>query len=145
MKEHLQMKTLAWVKTHLNELDNTFFDSRFTSRFMDFLPAKDWPKYGFKPMEGEPAPKRKAWTEKNVLAQLKEDVAFGIEKATDHRGISAGLMFEVVRAWCIVLENGLENTPYGYYGDKFFKAVDKKYKFGLVGKDTFNEQFYKEW
>ena len=135
------MKTLAWVKTHLDELDNQLFDLRFTKRFLDFLPAKDWPKYGFELKEGETVPEVKKWTKENILAQLKKDVAFGIEKATDHRGISAGLMFGVVRSWCIVLENGLEKTPYGWYGDKLFKAVDEKYKFGLVDKDTFNARF----
>jgi len=139
------MKTLDWVKDHLDELDNTLFDCRFTKRFLDFLPVKDWPKFGFELKEGETAPEVKAWTEENILAQLRDDVAFGIEKATDHRGISAGLMFNVVRSWCIILENGLENTPYGYYGDKLFRAVDKMYKFGLVDENTFDENFYKEW
>lgn len=139
------MKTLAWVKTHIDELDNPLFDRRFTKRFLDFLPAKDWPMFGFELKEGETTPEVKKWTKENVLAQLRNDVAFGIKKATDHRGISAALMFAVVRAWCIVLENDLENTPYGYYGDNLFKAVDKKYKFGLVDEDTFDEQFYKNW
>lgn len=140
------MKTLDWVKTHLNELEKgALFDSRFTKRFLDFLPVKEWPKYGFELKEGETVPEVKKWTKENILAQLKKDVAFGIEKATDHRGISAGLMFNVVRAWCIVLENGLEKTSYGYYGDKLFKAVDEKYKFGLVDESTFDESFYKDW
>lgn len=138
------MKTLDWVKDHLDELD-TFIDSRFTKRFIDFLPAEEWPKYGFELKDEKSVPEVKVWTEENILAQLRDDVAFGIEKATDHRGISAGLMFNVVRSWCIILENGLENTPYGYYGDKLFRAVDKMYKFGLVDENTFDENFYKEW
>ena len=136
------MKTLDWVIGHLDELDSCI-DSRFTKRFLDFLPVEDWPKHGFELAKGEHAPERKEWTEENILAQLRDDVAFGIEKATDHRGISASLMFNVVRAWCIILENGLENTPYGYYGDKLFRAVDEMYKFGLVDENTFDENFYK--
>lgn len=67
------------------------------------------------------------------------------KKALDHRGISASLMFDVCRAWCIVLENGLENTEYGWYGDKLFKALDQKYKFGLINEETFSKTFYEEW
>ena len=54
-------------------------------------------------------------------------------------------MFDVVKAWCIVLENGLENTDYGWYGHKMFKAVDEYYHFGSVNEDTFDEEFFQEW
>ena len=140
------MKTLEYVKEHIDEIEQDgFFDRRWTKRFLDFLPVEEWEEYGFKYTgEDKGVSKPKEWTEENVLAQLKEDVEFGVEKAENHRGISASLMYAVVQAWCIILENGLKDTDYGYYGDKLFKAVDKLYNFGLTD-GHFEEDFYKEW
>lgn len=111
---------------------------------MDFLPTSEWKKFGYM-YTGKTEFIPKEWNEENILAQLKEDVEFGIEKATNHRGISANLMFNVVKAWCKILENGLDTTDYGWYGDKLFKAVDEYYKFGFVNEDTFNSSFYDRW
>ena len=139
------MKTLKYVKEHIDEIEqDNILDRRFTKRFIDFLPVEEWKKYGFKYTGEEEPPKPKEWTEENILAQLKEDVEFGIEKAENHRGISASLMYAVCQAWCIVLENGLENTYYGWYGDKLFKAIDKKYKWNLTD-GHFEDDFYSEW
>lgn len=139
------MLSLEYVKEHIGEFEeNSFIDTRFTKRLMDFLPTSEWKKFGYM-YTGETEFIPKEWNEENILAQLKEDVEFGIEKATNHRGISANLMFNVVKAWCKILENGLDTTDYGWYGDKLFKAVDEYYKFGFVDKDTFNSRFYEEW
>ena len=140
------MKTLKYVKKHIKEIEqDDFFDQRFTKRFVSiFLPIEEWESYGYE-YSGNGDHVVKEWNEDNVLEQLKEDVSFGISKAQNHRGISASLMHGVVKAWCIVLENGLEDTDYGWYGDKMFKAVDEYYNFGLVDDDTFDEEFYKEW
>ena len=136
------MKTLEYVKEHIDEIEqDKFIDRRFTKRFLDFLSVEEWEKYGFKYTSDEEPPKPKEWTEENILAQLKEDVEFGIEKAENHRGISAGLMYAVCQAWCIVLENGLENTDYGWYGDKMFIAIDKLYGFGLTD-GHFGDEFH---
>ena len=139
------MKTLQWVKEHIDEVEqDDFMDHRFTKRFLDFLPVAEWEHFGFC-FTGKVEPEVKEWTEENVLAQLKSDVEFAIEKSTNHRGISASLMYAVLKAWCIVLENGLEDTPYGYYGDELIKEVDKYYNFGLVTEETFNKDFYGDW
>lgn len=141
------MKTLEYVKEHIKEIEHdNFLDRRFTKRLLDFLPAEEWKEYGFTPSENFKADeyKPKDWTEENVLEQLKEDLAFGIEKAVNHRGISASLIYEVVRSWCYILENGLENTSYGWYGCNLFEAVDDYYKWNLVG-DQFDDEFYEEW
>ena len=138
------MLSLDYVKEHIKEFDDSLIDTRFTKRFIDFLPTNEWEKFGYK-YTGIKEYTPKEWTEENVIAQLKEDVEFGIEKATNHRGISASLMFDVVKAWCKILENGLDTSDYGWYGDTLFKAVDDYYKFGLVNEDTFNDEFYKEW
>lgn len=101
------MKTLEYVKEHIDEFEeDDFLDRRFTKRFTDFLPEEECEKYGFIYTGDEPYV-MKEWTEENILAQLKKDVEFGYMKAIDERGISAELMAMVVRAWCNVLENGL--------------------------------------
>lgn len=144
------MKSLEYVKEHIHQVQQEpVIDApRFVKRFLDFLPCEEWDKYGFSPTENfdKDSYKPKEWTEENVINQLKEDVRFGIEKALNHRGISASLMFGVVQSWCIVLENGLENTDYGWYGDKLFKAVGEYYNWDWV-KEDFEEDsdFYKEW
>ena len=126
------MLSLEYVKEHISEieLDNLLHQCRFTKRFVDFLPASEWKKFGFE-YQGEEEYIPKEWTEENVLAQLKYDLDFAIEKALCQRGISASLMNDVLRSWCIVLENGLENIDYGWYGDNLIKAIDEYYDFGL--------------
>lgn len=138
------MKSLEYVKKNINTIDGDILDHRFTRRFIDFLPTDEWEQCGYK-YTGTETLTPKEWTEENILAQLKEDIEFGIEKATNHRGISSSLMYEVCKSWCIVLENGLENTEYGWYGDNMFKTLDKYYNFGLVKENTFDDDFYKSW
>lgn len=138
------MKTLEYVKEHIDEIEkDKFIDGRFTKRLMDFIPVSEWEKYGFK-FTGKKPPTVKKWTEENILSQLKKDVEFGIEKAEDHRGISSSLMYEVCQSWCIILENGLEDIDYGWYGDKLFKEIDKKYNWGLTD-GHFDNNFYEDW
>lgn len=132
------MLSLEYVKEHISEIefDNYIGERRFTKRFVDFLPTSEWGKfgYGYK-WEKEYNPKE--WTEENIINQLKEDLEFAIEKATNQRGISASLMYDVLRSWCKVLENDLEDTEYGWYGDKLIKAVDEYYGFGLYKANDF--------
>ena len=141
------MKTLDYVKNNINEFErDNLFDRRFTARLLSFIDESEWKKFGFQLKEGAKAKKPKDWTEENVLSQLKTDVAFGIEKAEGHRGISSGLMANVCLSWLDVLEDkDIDRNTYGYYGSELFKAIDKKYGFGLVGEDTFSGDFYEEW
>lgn len=139
------MKSVKWVLDNYKDLQ-TFLDDRFGRRFAEFLSVEQMKQIDIELKDEYKATHiPKVWNEENVLAQLKEDVEFGIEKATNHRGISASLMFDVCKSWCVILENGLEKTEYGWYGDELFKAIDEKYGFGLVQEDTFDEVFYEEW
>lgn len=85
-------------------------------------------------------------TREAVMEDLKGDLAFAFEKALNHRGISAGLMFEVVRMWNWILEEGLENfneDDYAMYGLPLFKATAVKYGFdNPIGDDLGNEEKY---
>ena len=127
------MKTLEYVKTHINEFEEDhLIDSRFTKRFVDFIPTKEWEQFGYK-YTGDTPYTPKEWTEENVLAQLKSDVEFGYEKAVGERGISSSLMASVVRGWCKVLENGccLPAGNDGWYHIDQFKTVAKHYGWRL--------------
>ena len=142
------MLSLEYIKEHIKDIEqDKFLDTRWTKRILDFLPYEEWEKYGFKPSENfDPSTyKPKEWTEENLMDQLKKDVDFAIDKATNHRGISASLMNDVLRSWCIVLENGLENTEYGWYGDKLIKALNEKYNLGYNMDEIFDEDFYGDW
>lgn len=126
------MYDIDYVKEHFDEFEeDTFFDRRFTKRFLDFVPTEEYEKYGFK-YTGEEELVPKEWTEENILEQLKRDVEFGYEKAVDKRGISSELMAMVVNAWCKVLQNGLNlNGNDGYYHIKQFTTVAKHYGWEL--------------
>ena len=84
-----------------------------------------------------------------MLKQLKEDVEFGFEKALNKRGISSSLMFEVVRFWNWVLEEGLEDWDednYAMYGLPLFKATAVKYGWdNPIGDDNGDENKYSEY
>lgn len=109
------------------------FEDRFGERFCRFLTPEQMEKIGFS-LNDEYKEKHvsKEWTEENVVNQLKKDVLFGWEKACDGRGISANLMYEVVKSWCKVLENDLQYfSDYAPYGKPLFKAVAQKYNIEL--------------
>ena len=86
------------------------------------------------------------FTRENVLKELERDVAFGFEKALNQRGISAGLMFEVVKMWCWVLDDNEELynwNNYAYYGLPLFKVVAVYYGFpNEIGDDNGDEEWY---
>lgn len=118
-------------------------DERDYGRLISFLPVSDWKTLGLEPKEGiEHTPR--PWTRENILEQLAKDVEFGFEKALNRRGISASLMYEVVRMWLWVLEDDLEKFKnYEQYGLPLFKAVAVKYGFtNEIGDDVGNEHKY---
>ena len=132
------MKTIEDILNNYEEYE-TPIDYRFGKRFAEFLSADQVEKLGFQFKNEEVKKKHKPipFTEENILKQLKEDVGFGWEKACDERGISSSLMYEVVLAWCKVLENdfadwtGKSEEQYKPYGKPLFKAVAQKYGWKL--------------
>ena len=139
------MKTLAQVKALYK---SKTLDGRDLHRLMQFIPESELGDFG---MELKPeyvgTHKHIEFTRENVLAQLEKDVEFGFEKALDQRGISAGLMAEVVMMWNWILEEGLEDfDDYPMYGLPIFKATAVKYGFdNPIGEDTGNESIYGEY
>ncbi len=68
------------------------------------------------------------WTEESIKEQLKEDLDFAFDKATGQRGISSGLMAEVILMWMWILEDDLAKFEgYEPYGIPLLKRVAKKY------------------
>lgn len=131
------MKTVEEVLQNYKDYEVAIED-RFGVHLCDFLTLQQMEVLGFSynDPEKEKTHTPKAWTEENILAQLKEDVEFGWEKACDERGISSSLMYEVVKSWCKVLENEfVDFEDYGPYGKPLFKAVAKKYGWRLYGND----------
>ena len=55
----------------------------------------------------------KPYTRENILEALQSDVAFGFEKALDKRGLSSGMMFEVVKMWNWILNEDDELANWG--------------------------------
>ena len=121
------MKSIEEILNNYSEYE-TFLDDRFGRRLTDFLTDEQVEKIGFE-IKDEFKGKReiKEWTEENIISQLADDLKFGWEKCCNERGISSEFMANVVRSWCKVLENGLEDIEYGWYGDNVFKTVAEKY------------------
>lgn len=144
------MKTLEQI---IKDYKDNTLDGRQSCRFAQFLTFDKLAEFGFELKDGvteeEYNKSVKPFTRENVLAQLKEDVAFGFEKALDQRGLSSGLMFECVKFWNNVLEEGLEDWDddnYAMYGLPLFKATAVKYGWdNPIGDDNGNESKYGEY
>lgn len=134
------MKTLEEV---INNYENyaVHLDDRFGIRLCQFLTPQQALKIGFEFKEPDKV-NPKEWTKENILKQLDSDVAFGFNKALNRRGISSGLMFQVVRSWNKVLEEGLEDWSedhYAPYGLPLFNATADKY--GFPNQDHYEEEY----
>ena len=137
------MKSLEWVLANMDELETTF-DDRVGRRLIQFVSDEQLKELGYT-YTGEGERTVVEWNEENIIKQMKDDVEFGIEKATNHRGISSSLMYEVCNTWCKILENDLVDCDYGWYGHNMFQKLDEKYNFGLNAAQEFSGDFFEEW
>lgn len=121
------------------------FDGRDYGRLVQFFAAEHLETFGYKLNDGKPW-EPKPWTEEAVIAQLREDVEFGFEKALNRRGLSANCMAAVVRMWMWILEQAdILEVNYPQYGLPILKAVAVRY--GLpnpIGNDAGTEHKYSE-
>lgn len=139
------MKTLQQVKELYK---SETLDGRDLDRLVRFIPESELKDLGIELKEEYVGTHEHIeFTKENVLTQLEKDVEFGFEKALDRRGISSGLMAEVVQMWNWILEEGLEDfEEYPMYGLPIFKATAVKYGFdNPIGDDAGNERQYGEW
>lgn len=126
------MKTLNYV---LDNYKSQTIDGRDIHRLMKFIPENKLNNFKIELKdEYKGTHKHIQLTKRNILRQLKKDVAFGFEKALGQCGISSSLMFQVVKMWNWILEDGLENwsdNDYEMYGLPLFKATALKYNFNI--------------
>lgn len=143
------MKTLEQLKG----LTSRCVDGRDFYRLAKFIPYNMLNEFGIEPKEEYDNEEKwneikVEFTRENILKQLEKDVAFGFEKALDKRGISSSLMFECVRLWNYILEEGLEDwsvSNYAMYGLPLFKATAVKYGWdNPIGEDNGDESIYDE-
>jgi hypothetical protein len=144
-------KTDLVAKLKSKEITSQCLDGRDFSRLASFLTYSEAKELDWVSADAteekwnDPLPKD--WTEENIIAQLKDDIEFGFEKALDQRGLSAGMMYEVVKMWLIFLEDDLaKDADYAQYGLPLFKKVAIKYGFpNPIGADYGNEEKYESY
>lgn len=138
------MKSLEQIA---KEYKSHTLDGRDRHCLSKFIPFDMLSEFGLSPKEEFNSAEKwnesvKPFTRENILEQLKDDVAFGFEKALNKRGISASLMYDVVRMWNWVLEEGLEDFDvYAQYGLPLFKATAVKYGFDNPIGDMNGDEF----
>lgn len=141
------MKTLEQV---ISDYKSQCLDGRDFTRLAAFVPNDQLHLLGleYQGCLGMAVREVLPFTRENVLAQLKEDVAFAFEKALNRRGISSQFMFECVRMWNWVLEEGLEDWSfdnYAMYGLPLYKATALKYGFpDEIDGHEGNEDYFDE-
>lgn len=114
-------------KTH-DRQGNALLDGRDYSRLCSFFPVEQWKIFGFKLLDGKEPPEILEFTKDKVLELMTDDLDFAFSKAINHRGISSLLMFEVMKMWMWVLEDGLKDfSDYEPYGLPLYKEIAKKY------------------
>lgn len=137
------MKTLEQIK---QDYKSETLDGRDIGRLSQFLSEDDLLASFGRTLKEEYKGKHEPipFTRENVLSQLEKDVRFGFEKALNQRGISSSFMYEVVKMWNWILEEGLEDfDEYAQYGLPLFKATAIKYGFdNPIGDDNGNESKY---
>ena len=126
-------------------------DGRDINRLCQFIPFDMLNQFGLEARDvtaEEWNKNLRPFTREEILKQLESDVDFGFEKALNQRGISSSLMFEVVKMWNWILEEGLENwddNNYAMYGLPLFKATAVKYGFeNPIEDDNGDEGYYDE-
>ncbi len=124
------MKTLDFVIENYQE---QCIDGRDIARLVQFVPEERFHEMGLELKEEHKGTHQHTpFTRENILKQLEKDIAFGFEKAHNERGISSSLMFEVVKMWNWILEEGLEDFDNYYaYGIPLFNATAQKYGFPI--------------
>ena len=146
MNKEIRMKDL---ETIIKDYKSDCLDGRDISRLAMFIPEERLEEIGVELKEKYKG-KHKVipFTRENVLEQLKDDLDFAFEKALDRRGISASCMFEVIKMWNWILEEGLEDwsdNDYAQYGLPLFKATAVKYGFdNPIGDDYGDEYKYSQ-
>jgi hypothetical protein len=138
------MKTLEQILQYKSET----LDGRDLSRLASFIPVEHYESLGLKLKEGTDPTTivTEELTQENVLSHLRADLEFAFEKALKRRGISASLMYDVVKMWMWVMDDSLggeSETDYAQYGLPFLKSAAVKYNLpNEIGDDRGDEFKY---
>ena len=142
------MKTKQYILEAYKSQDkiSQCFDGRDLTRLAGFFTVEEWALLGLQIKEGADVSKHVPleWTRDNIIKQLTLDLEFAFEKALNKRGLSSGLMYEVILMWMWVLDDELQNfEEYAQYGLPLFKAVAVKYNLpNRIGDDSGSEYQY---
>lgn len=127
------MKTQEEIVSRINEIkqhDLFGFESTDLLASLDFEHAKPFLKKGLKKEDWKPD----SLTDKAVIKIMVEYMDFAIEKAINHRGLSAGRSVAHYRAWLwLIGDNRLikfidDDSHYRNYGAPILKKIARKYK-----------------
>lgn len=140
------MKTLEQIK---EQYKRKTLDGSYLYRLAKFIPENELKDFGLEiNKESKASHVHIIMTRENILIELECDVEYGFEKALNKRGISALMMYEVIKMWNWILEDGLENfndDNYAQYGLPLFKATAVKYGFkNPIGNDDGDECKYSD-
>lgn len=112
----------AWAR------ESAWLDGRDLNRLTVFATDEQLGMLGFKRVPGASPRQVVAWTQDAVMERLESDLAFAYEKAYGRRGISAALMYDVIKMWLWILEDSLaEFQEYSPYGLPLLRAVSERY------------------
>lgn len=109
-------------------------DSRDYVRLIEWFPSSDLIHFGFTLNDDDATWDVKPWTDETLQEQFVRDLEFAWEKASDERGISASLMFEVVQMWMWIFEDEeMLGLPYYGYGQDSLLRIARKHNVPLAG------------
>lgn len=141
------MKTIDEILKY----ESQALDGRDISRLGSFMTLDQLKIAGLAPSNPEKW-EPEEFTHENVLARLKSDLSFAFEKALNKRGLSAGMMFSVIKMWVWVLDEhedlvNWSDDNYAQYGLPFLKAVALRYNLeNPIGDDAGDEpQYSADW
>lgn len=137
------MKTIEEILSY----ESQALDERDLNRLADFMTVDQMKPLGYTPQEpGSWKPEE--FTRENVMTRLTSDLSFAFEKALNKRGLSAGMMFSVIKMWMWVLDEhedlvNWSDDNYAQYGLPYLKAVALRYNLeNPIGDDAGDEAHY---
>lgn len=138
------MKTIEEILNYQSET----IDGRDISRLAVFMTREQIDAAGLTLRDPDVEWVPQELTRENVLTKLKGDLDFAFEKALDKRGLSAGMMYSVIKMWMWVLDEHQDlidwpDDNYAQYGLPLFKAVALRYDLpNEIGDDEGDEFVY---
>ena len=138
------MKTIEEILSYKSDT----LDGRDLSRLAVFMTKDQLTGAGLELADPDKEWITTPYTREKVIEFLTRDLDFAFEKALNKRGISAGMMFMVIKMWMWVLDEheDLANWPdndYAQYGLPLFKAVALRYDLpNEIGDDEGDEFVY---